>query len=447
MKSFYNRLISFFKVSYLSARSASRPRQSACEARVYLDHAGATMIGARAKRALLTTMELYGNASAIYQEGIDAKNALKSAREKIARILSSHSYELYFTGSGTESIALAINGTVDYFHSIHSKNDHSEGSSDEMLPHIITTSIEHPAVLETLRALEQKRKVTVTYLPVSAQGLVELKSVREALTSTTILVSIMYVNNEIGTIQPIKDIGRMLSLYRKEKEVEDTHTAIIDAQYPYFHVDACQAANYLSLDVQSLRVDLMTLNSSKVYGPKGVGLLYKREGVMLLPQILGGGQERGLRSGTESVPLIVSFAEALDEAHDLRTRDGDDNEVNRLIILRTLLYTLLRDTIPSIVFYGSFEKGERVPNNINCRIPGLSSEEVILRLDAKGFAVSHKSACASESESGSHVILALGENEIAASENIRITMGRSTKEEDVKRLVEEMKEIAEKYKR
>jgi cysteine desulfurase len=165
----------------------------------------------------------------------------------------------------------------------------------------------------------------------------------------------------------------------------------------------------------------------------------------LLPQILGGGQERGLRSGTENVPLIVAFGEALQEAQYLRTKDGDDNEVNRLIALRTRLHTLLQEAIPSIVFYGSFEKGERIPNNINCRIPGLSSEEVILRLDAKGFAVSHKSACASESESGSHVILALGEDEIAASENIRITMGRSTKEGDVIRLVSEMREIAERY--
>jgi cysteine desulfurase len=163
---------------------------------VYLDHAGATPIGARAKRALLDTLELYGNASAIYEEGVLAKNALKDARTKIAHSLSSHPYELYFTGSGTESIALAINGTVDYFHSIHSKNDHGDKSSDEILPHVITTAIEHPAVLETLRALEQKRKVTVTYLPVSSQGLVELKSVREALTPSTILVSVMYVNRK-----------------------------------------------------------------------------------------------------------------------------------------------------------------------------------------------------------------------------------------------------------
>lgn len=443
MKSFYNQLISFFNISYLSERFASRQRQSAAKGRVYLDHAGATMIGARAKRALLETMELYGNASAIYQEGVHAKNVLKEARTKIANILSCHPYELYFTGSGTESIALAINGTIDYFHAIHTKGN----VTSKITPHVITTSIEHPAVLETLRELEQSGKVTVTYLPVNHKGLVELKSLREALTPSTILVSVMYVNNEIGTIQPIKDIGRMLSLYRKEKKGEHTHTAIIDARYPYFHVDACQAANYCSLDVQSLRADLMTLNSSKVYGPKGVGLLFKREGVMLLPQILGGGQERGLRSGTEATPLIAAFAEALDEAHDLRTRTDGENEVERLLELRTLLHDLLKKSIPSIMFYGSFEKGERIPNNINCRISGLSSEEVILRLDAKGFAVSHKSACASESESGSHVILALGEDEIAASENIRITMGRSTKEQDVKRLVEEIKEIAEKYKR
>jgi len=413
-----------------SSASSLRSSASAEGGRIYLDHGAATALSLRAREELMRVLPLYGNPSAIYKEGVVAKEILKSASEKIAKLLSCHPYELYFTGTGTESVSLAINGTIKYWHETHK----SEGK----LPHVITSVIEHPAVLETLRACEREGKVKVTYLPVTIDGLVKVSDVREMLTEETILVTLMYANNEIGTIQPVKEVGRALALYREE--AKERRTDPHEVHYPYFHIDACQAGNFLPLDVKSLRADMMTLNGSKLYGPKGVALLFKREGVMVKEQVEGGGQERGLRSGTEAVPLIASFAEALVESQELK-----ESEERRLLLLREKCVKDLQEAIPDIVLYGSFKNGERLPNNINCRIPRIVSEEVILRLDAKGFAISHKSACASESESGSHVILALGETELAASENLRITMGRSTTENDMTRFVAEMKEIASLY--
>jgi cysteine desulfurase len=319
-----------------------------------------------------------------------------------------------------------------------------------MVPHIIVSSIEHPAILEPVKLLERDRKVRVTYLPVYDNGIIKVHDVTEALCDETILVSVMYANNEIGTLQPVKEVGRAIDEWKRNKNLSFT-------SYPYFHTDACQAVNYCNLDVLRLKVHMMTVNSSKVYGPKGVGLLYKREGVKLSSVLYGGGQERGLRSGTENVAGAYAFGVALTEAHELK-----EKESVRLRELRDYTVELLRKEVPSIVLYGAFDtyrqqstdniaqKGIlhtalRLPNNINCRVPGISSEEMILRLDAKGFAVSHKSACASMETDGSYVVMALGATEEEARENIRISMGRNTTKKDMEKLVEAMKEIAEKY--
>jgi cysteine desulfurase len=390
--------------------------------RVYLDHAGSTPLSERAKKVLIEALSLYGNPSAIYQEGVDARTALLTARKSIAEIVSCRPHELYFTGTGTESVALATAGVLRAF---------EEKNEKKIIPHMIVTSVEHPAVRELTRELEKAGRISLTLLPVEHDGLIKAVHVKEALRPETILISIMYVNNELGTIMPIKEIGRMLALYKEEMKSE----------YPYFHTDACQATQYLPLDVNSLRVDLMTMNSSKIYGPKGIALLYKKEKCLLSPVVLGGGQERGLRSGTEATPLILSFAEALRE-----TREVLEQETKKMEELASLTKNELTRRLPQLIWYGSFEKGKRVPCNINFSVPGISSEEMILRLDAKGFAVSHKSACASEDESGSYVITALGKSEVEAKENIRVTMGRETTKEDMERFVEVVKEISEKYK-
>lgn len=405
--------------------------------RVYLDNAGATEVGARAKRALLDTLDTFGNPSGIHHEGATSGKLLDTARALCAESINAHSYELYFMSSGTESCNLAVLGV--YEGALRTWNK-------ETLPHIITSTIEHPAILEPISKLLELSKITVTYLPVYDDGIVRVDDVHNALTENTILISVMYANNEIGTIQPIKEIGRMLEEWKKNNG--RTHTS-----YPYFHTDACQSANYSNLDVVRLRVHLMTVNSSKVYGPKGMALLYKREGLRIEPISYGGGQERTLRSGTENVSSAYAFGVALKEAVALR-----DQESKRLRILRDRTVEELTASVPDIVFYGAFDEyhhiksqdrvikhEKRLPNNINCRIPGISSEEIILRLDAEGFAVSHKSACASRETDGSYVITALGASEKESLENIRISMGRSTTDDDMKRFVQAIKKISHKY--
>lgn len=383
-----------------------------------MDHAGATPVSLRAQKKLIDTLALYGNPSAIHQEGDMASHALQKARNAIALLLNAHSYEIVFMGSGTESCNTAILGAV-------------RSNPDIKLPHIITTAIEHPAVLEPIRHLEKEGKVRVTYLPVYENGIVKVKDVREVLSEDTVLVSVMYANNEIGTIQPVKEIGRALDEWKREQGRTFT-------SYPYFHVDACQAGNYLTLDVLRLKCHMMSVNASKVYGPKGIAALYKREGIKLEPLVHGGGQERGMRSGTEPVALASAFAEALTETVELR-----EKEVERLTVLRDFFFDEIVSRVPDVTIYG--DKKERLPNNINIRVPGIGSDEMILRLDAEGFAVSHKSACASQETDGSYVLQALGATESESLENVRITLGRSTTKEELVRLVKAIKAIKETF--
>ncbi len=432
--------------------------------RIYLDYAGATFVSARSLRALAQGLALYGNPSAIHKEGAQAGLLFDKARALCANVLNAHAYEIYFVGSGTESCNLAVLGTYEGCMKQEARSKKQEVS---VLPHIIVSSIEHPAVLEPVHKLEKEGKIKVTYLPVYENGIVKVNDVREALTEDTILVSVMYANNEIGTLQPIKEIGRCIEEWKNENN--RTHTA-----YPYFHTDACQAGNYCNLDVVRLRAHLMTVNSSKVYGPKGIALLYKREGINVNNIIYGGGQERGLRSGTEDVASAYAFGVALNESSELK-----EKESVRLRVLRDYCRDELEKAIPNIKFYGAWDeymqkveggrwkveeverkdlnllspvtyhlKTElRLPNNINCRVPGISSEEMILRLDALGFACSHKSACASRESDGSYVLIALGASEKESLENIRITFGRETKKSDIDLLVKSIKIISEKFSR
>lgn len=388
--------------------------------RTYLDYAGATPVSLRAQRALASSLALYGNPSAIHKEGDTASHSLQKARNRVASVLNAHSYEIIFTGTGTESCNLAILGTM-------------KSNMDIKKPHVITTSIEHPSVLEPIRQLEKSGKVRVTYLPVYENGIVKMKDVREALCEDTVLVSVMYANNEIGTIQPVKEIGRYIDEWKRENGRTFT-------SYPYFHIDACQAGNYLNMDCVRLKCHLMSINASKVYGPKGIAALYKREGIKVETLVYGGGQERGLRSGTESVALANSFAEALTEASDMC-----DSESERLTALRDFFFDQIEREVPDVTIYG--ERKERLPNNINIRVPGIPSDEMILRLDAQGFAVSHKSACASQETDGSYVLQALGATEAESLENVRITLGRDTVKSDLSALVLAIKDIKEKFAR
>lgn len=367
--------------------------------RIYLDYASTTPLDSRVFKAMQPYLkEDFGNPSALYKEGVTTKQAIGDARKKIADILNVRSEEVYFTGSGTES----NNSIVQGVGRAHSK------------PHIITTNIEHPSILEVCKNIEANGG-EVTYVPVEENGIVDPQKIKAALKSNTVLVSVMYANNEIGTIQPLRDISRAIKA---------------SGFSPYFHTDASQAANYLDLSFQKLGVDAMTLDASKFYGPKGIGILAMKRSVEVKPLIFGGGQEKGIRSGTENVPAIVGCAEALSIAQKIK-----DKELARLKKLQHYFFSAVIKKIPNVYINGDTEL--RLPNNLNICIPGIDAEFAVIKLDHAGIACSAASACLNLSENSySYVVEALGKHGIVCRESsLRFTMGRGTTLKDIKTLL------------
>ncbi len=397
---------------------------------VYLDHAAATPLDSRVKEAMLPYLgEQYGNPSAIYSLGRAAKEALDNARQTVAQILGCRAAEIVFTGSGTESDNLAIFG-VTHEYATRGK-------------HVITTNFEHHAVLNPCRVLE-KQGQAVTYLKVDPEGLITPAQLTAAIRLDTILISVMYANNEVGTIEPIAELASAVHKWKKENGRRENDP-------PFLHTDACQATGYLDMDVQKLGVDLMTINGSKVYGPKGVGALYVRRGVKLVPVIYGGGQEFGLRSGTENVAGIVGLARALEIAQVER-----DNEIVRLIPLRNKLMHAIIQNIPKVTLNGPIDgytvpfarmvqwQRSRLPNNVNITIAGIEGEAMLFYLDEAGIAASTSSACEAAGPDPSHVIQALGKSHDAARSSVRLTLGRDTTEADIDYVLEVLPKIVQK---
>jgi len=361
------------------------------------------------------------NPSSLHSLGQAANRAVTQARQTIAGIINGHADEIIFTSGGTESDNLAIYGIL-------------AAAASKAKPHIITTAIEHHAVLEPLLDLQKKGQILLTVVKPNKEGIVSVSDVMAAVTDKTVLISVMYANNEVGTIQPVGDMGRALLKWRKEK----------NSIYPYFHSDACQAAGYLDLNVEKLHVDLLTLNGSKIYGPKGVGLLFVRRGlapygagrgIKLQPMLRGGGQERGLRSGTENVPGIVGLAKALELVQKSRTKES-----KRLVVLRDrLIKGLLKISKTRLNGHPT----ERLPNNVNISFMDIEGEAAMLYLDAKGIYCSTGSACASTSLDPSHVILALGLSYEAAHGSLRFTLGHSTSQADVDYVIKVMPTIVQ----
>ena len=377
-----------------------------------MDHAAAAPMDKRVKKAMEPYWtENFGNPNALYKEGLIARNAVETAREDIAKILGARAKEIIFTNGGTESDNLAIFGVVKNF-----KNGH-----------IITTKFEHHAVLNSCKHLE-KEGFEVTYLDVSKEGVVKPEDVKRALRPETILVSIMYANNEIGTVQPIREIAKVIRDFKKKGEAK---------QNIYFHTDACQAPGYLDLNVERLGVDLMTINGSKIYGPKGIGLLYAKNGIKLEPLLYGGEQERKLRPGTENVPAIVGLAEAL------KIVDQDrEKESARLVKLRDSFINRLLGEIPKTVLNG--HPTQRLPNNVNVSILDAEGESIVLYLDEAGVACSTGSACTSESLEPSHVILAIGKPRAYAHGAMRFSLGRSTTKKNIDYVMKVLPDIIKK---
>ena len=390
---------------------------------IYLDNAATTQMDKDVRRAMLEYgKKHFANPSSIHKEGVFAREEIDSTRDKIADFFDAHSDEIVFTSGGTESDNLAIIGVIKAFIS----ND-----KNNIKPHIITSVIEHPAVLETCIELEKNEIARVTYLPVSESGYVAIDDVKDALCEDTALVSIMHANNEIGTVQPIKEITKVVRDFRKGK----------NRPYPLMHTDACQSANYLNIRVPALGVDLLTANSSKIYGPKGVGVLFVKRGTPILPILFGGGQENGLRAGTENVEGIIGAGEAFHKTKKIRVRETD-----RMFDLREYFLEHIKNTFPDAIINGGGVSGydnadpNVIPNIVNVSFPGFSNEEIVLRLDAKGIAVSAKSACKSRNESVSYVVYALGGGHYPEFA-VRFSMGRFTSKKDIDYTIEILREV------
>jgi cysteine desulfurase len=378
------------------------------ERTIYLDHAATTALDPRVLDAMLPyfTSE-YGNASSIYTLGRHAMQAIDGAREEVAEILGCRPTEITFTGGGSESDNLAIKGVA---FTLQKKGNH-----------LITSPIEHHAVLHTCQYLERFGFRT-TYVPVDHDGCVDPADVADAITDSTVLVSIMYANNEVGTIEPIAEIGR-----------------ICRARKIPFHVDAVQAGGALPIDVAALNADLLSLSAHKFYGPKGVGMLYTRQGVRLLPQLQGGSQERGRRAGTENVAGIVGAATALRLAYEELPR-----VTPRITAMRDRLIAGVL-TIPGSHLTG--HPSERLPNNASFMFEGIEGESILLSLDLLGVAASTGSACTSGSVDPSHVLLAMGYTPEEARGTLRLTLGKDNSDADVDAVLAALPGIIEKIRR
>ena len=373
------------------------------EGTVYLDHAGTTPLDSKVLEAMVPYFtQHFGNPSSLHSVGQEARYALDEARERVAGVLNCRPREIVFTAGGTESDNAAIHGVATALH--------------ETGNHIVTSSVEHHAVLHACQYLESQG-FEVTYLSVDADGMVQPEAVYNAINERTTLVSIMYGNNEIGTINPISEIAKSV-----KKRAEELSRTIV------FHTDAVQAAGYLSLDVAELGVALLSLSGHKFHGPKGTGVLYMKRGSPYLPLIHGGGQERDRRSGTENIPGIIGLSLALEAADTVREETSQ-----RCAALRDRIIDSVLQQIPGSRLNG--HATQRLPNNANFSFTGVEGEPILLGLDMARIAASSGSACSSGSLEPSHVLLALGQSAEIARGSLRLTLGRDNTEDEVEYLL------------
>ena len=372
----------------------------------YMDYSATTYVKPEVLDAMMPFFtEKFGNPSSFYGISRETKMAIDNARAQVAKAINCDPNEVYFTGGGSEADNWAIKGIA----TAHMKKGN----------HIITTKIEHHAVLHTCEFLE-KFGFEVTYLDVNEEGFVDLKQLEEAITDKTILVSIMFANNEIGTIQPIKEIGAIC----REKKV-------------LFHTDAVQAIGSVPVDVKEMNIDLLSLAGHKLYGPKGIGALYIRKGVRIDNLIHGGGQERGRRAGTENIPGVVGLGKAI----EIATENIEENRA-RLTVLRDKLIDGILERIPYARLNGP-RGDKRLPGNSNISFEFIEGESILLSLDFEGICASSGSACTSGSLDPSHVLLAIGLPHEKAHGSLRTTLGAASTEEDVEKLLNELPPIIE----
>lgn len=372
--------------------------------KVYLDNAATTALSPKVLEKMMPYLtDIYGNASSPHSFGQTARIGVEHAREQVARAINADPSEIVFTGCGTESDNTVLFGVAERY---AKKGDH-----------IITTNVEHHAILHSCAALE-KKGIKVTYLPVDKDGLVTPEQVRDAITDKTILVSVMFANNEVGTIMPIPEIA-----------------AVCHEKGVLFHTDAVQAAGHIPIDVKAMGIDMLSISGHKFHGPKGVGVLYERKGIRLPSYIIGGEQEKGRRAGTENVAGIVGLGEAL----ELAVTNMSETSA-RMTRMRDRLIEGIEATIPEVKLNG--HRTKRLPNNVNFSIKYIEGESILLMLDIAGIAASSGSACTSGSLDPSHVLLALGLTHEVAHGSVRMTLGDDTTDEDIDYVLETLPKVA-----
>ena len=416
---------------------------------IYLDYAS-------------SALSFQANPGVVHQFGMKEKNKLKKARGAIAKVLSACEDEIIFTSGSTESNNLAIQGVVNAILDLTPSpiSLPRRGVGERWIfPHIVTTNIEHSSVLEVCRHLEKTKQAKVTYVDVEKNGIVDPKKIKKALRPETILVSVMYANNEIGTIEPIQEIAKEIRHYKKTKSVSFLNglAGVGDLgirgpeknlptsfSFPVFHTDATQAVNYLPINVQKLGVDLFSFNGAKIYGPKGVGVLYVKKNTPIQKIMFGGDQEFGFRPGTENVGMVAGLAEALKITEKIK-----EKEVKRLTQLRDYFFAEMSKRHFDITINGDLKN--RLPNNVNVTFGKIPSDLLVIELSEKGIMASSKSACKSSEAEGSYVIEAINKLQGLASQNeiggVRFSLGRETIKKDIDYTAKALSEILQKLKK
>lgn len=370
--------------------------------RVYLDYAAATPVDPRVKGAMDDfCLKGFANPSGIYEEGLFAKREMESARKTIADFIGAKSPEIVFTSSTTESNNIAILGTAR--------------ANKDFGKHLITTSAEHVSVLNVFKQLE-KEGFEVTYLPVDEYGMVSPDQIVSAIRKDTILISVIFASNEIGTINPIGPIGQIIGKSKNENG------------FPYFHTDAAQAIPHIKIKVEDLGIDLMSFSASKIYGPRGSAALYIKNGTKINPIIFGGSQENNMRAGTQDICGIIGFAKAVEILKSEFVKDDDMSKIFRDKIIKEI-----KLAFPGILLNG--HPTERLANNINFSAPGINGEKIVVAMDMAGFALSTRSACDAKNSEPPHVIKSIGRSDQEAWGAVRITLGRYTIIEDVDKFI------------
>jgi cysteine desulfurase len=380
--------------------------------RIFLDHASTTKVDEEVLHAMLPYFSQYfGNPSSIHSYGREAQEAIDTARTHVGEILGARDDEIIFTAGGTESDNLAIKG-IAY---LNKEKRTLKG------PHIITSTIEHPGVLEVCRHLETQG-FQVKYLPADNQGLIDLETLRASISKNTFLFSFMFANNEIGTIEPIEEIGKIA----QEHEIT-------------FHTDAVQAVTKVPIDVKKQHIDMLALSSHKIYGPKGIGALYLRNGVKIQPIIHGGGHEKGMRSSTLNTPGIVGLGKACELAKKRMTTDNSR--------MKTLRDSLIKNVLQIEESYLNGHPEKRLVNNAHFRFTGIEGESLLLGLDEQGIATSTGSACSSQKLQASHVLLAIGLDPVQAHGSLRLSLGRENTKEEITYVSKVLPQIVERLRK